>query len=298
MPFGAIFGALFFGLFGLWLVFGTIETPVGSVLVPRLFLAVVSLSVGLSLLLRRGWARWFGIALSILLAVLMFRMAMAGSSVAPFLYFFGALINAGLLLFPRTGADRPSGPVPAPGLGRSLAWGSVIGALGFAASLTFLEMPTALPITAMIEPEGKAQPARRLSPERVRWSDFVTGLERASAEGGIVLANFTASWCGYCKKMDRTTWKSPAVIDRLAGVVPVRVDVDETTQRDGVAGSDLAARYRVQGTPTLILLDSDGQVIDRASGYLDSRQVLEWLDRSLERPADEESVDTLQTSSP
>jgi thiol:disulfide interchange protein len=154
-----------------------------------------------------------------------------------------------------------------------------------------------VPITTTNSEEGKARQVR-LAADRLRWSDYVTGLERASVEGRAVLANFTASWCGYCKKMDRTTWKSPAVIDRLAGIVPVRVDVDETRPRNGQAGAELAARYGVQGTPTLILLDPDGQVIDRASGYLDSRQLLEWLDRSLGRPADEETVDTMQVSSP
>jgi thioredoxin-like negative regulator of GroEL len=98
--------------------------------------------------------------------------------------------------------------------------------------------------------------------------------------------------------MDRTTWKAPAVIDRLDGIVPVRIDVDETQPRNGKAGSDLAGRYGVQGTPTLILLDADGRVIDRASGYLDSGQLLDWLDRTLGRPTGGESRDNLQVSSP
>jgi thioredoxin-related protein len=297
MPFGAIFGALFFGLFSLWLVFATIETSAGSLMVPRLFLAVVSLSLGLALLLRRRWARWAGVAFTSLLAVLMLRLAMAGSGVAPFLFFFGALTNVGLLLFPGTGAVRPPRPAPAPAFGRLLAWGSTICALGFAASLSFLELPANVPITTMNTEEGRARQVG-LATDRLHWSDYATGVERASVEGRAVLANFTANWCGYCKKMDRTTWKSPAVIDRLAGIVPVRVDVDETRPRNGQAGAELAARYGVQGTPTLILLDPDGQVIDRASGYLDSRQLLEWLDRTLGRPADGESVDTMQVSSP
>jgi len=297
MPFGAIFGALFFGLFSLWLVFATIDTPAGSLMVPRLLLAVVSLSLGLALLLRRRWARWAGVAFAALLAILMLRLAMAGSGVAPFLFFFGALTNIGLLLFPATGGVRPPRPAPAPAFGRSLAWGCTICALGCVASLTFLDLPANVPITTTNTTEDAARQVR-LAADRVHWSDFVTGLERASVEGGAVLANFTANWCGYCKKMDRTTWKSPAVIDRLAGIVPVRVDVDETRPRNGQAGADLAARFGVQGTPTLILLDRDGQVIDRASGYLDSRQLLEWLDRTLGRPADRESADTMQVSSP
>jgi len=295
MPFGAIFGALFFGLFGLWLAFATVETPVGSLVAPRLFLSVVSLSLGLALLLRRGWARWAGVAFAATLAVLMLRVAMAGSGVAPFLFFFGALIQAGLLLFPATGAVKTPRPVPAPALGRVLGWGCAICTLGFAASLTFLELPTSLPIT--VDAQGGAQPAR-VAAERVHWSDFATGLERASAERRPVLAYFTANWCGYCKKMDRTTWKSPDVIERLAGLVAVRVDVDETQPRNGQAGADVASRYGVRGTPTLAVLDSNGKVLARTSGYLDESQLLEWLDRSAGRPATKEPPSTIQASSP
>ena len=43
MPFGAIFGALFFALLGFWLIFATFDTPAGSLLAPRLLLATVSL---------------------------------------------------------------------------------------------------------------------------------------------------------------------------------------------------------------------------------------------------------------
>lgn len=295
MPFGAIFGALFFGLFGLWLVFATIDTPVGSLIVPRLFLAVVSLSLGLALLLRRAWARWVGLAFAVLLSVLMLRLAMAGSGVAPFLFFFGALTLVGLLLVPGTGSVRTPRPAPAPAFGRSLAWGCAICTLGFAASLTFLELPVSVPITSTTE--GRALRAR-VAADRVRWSDFVTGLDRASVEQLPLLANFTANWCGYCKKMDRTTWKSPAVIERLAGVVAVRIDVDETRPRDGMSGADVAARYGVQGTPTLILLSHDGEIIARSSGYQDSRQLLDWLDRSLGRPVEKKPAGNMQASSP
>jgi len=296
VPFGAIFGALIFGLFGSWLVLATIETPVGSLIVPRLLLAVVSLSLGLALLLRRSWARWAGIAFAAVLAVLMLRLAIAGSGVAPFLFFFGALTLVGLLLFPGTGAVRTPRPAPAPALGRMLAWGGSICALGFAASLTLLELPADVSITSMTE--GQALPARAAA-GRVHWSDFATGLDRASVERRPILAYFTASWCGYCKKMDRATWKSTDVIERLAGIVAVRVDVDETQSRNGQAGADVAARFGVQGTPTLVLLDLDGRVISRTSGYQDPRQVLEWLDRSLGHPAKEdEPLDTLQISSP
>jgi thiol:disulfide interchange protein len=277
MPFGAIFGALFFGLFGLWLAFATVETPVGSLVAPRLFLSVVSLSLGLALLLRRGWARWAGVAFAATLAVLMLRVAMAGSGVAPFLFFFGALIQAGLLLFPATGAVKTPRPVPAPALGRVLGWGCAICTLGFAASLTFLELPTSLPIT--VDAQGGAQPAR-VAAERVHWSDFATGLERASAERRPVLAYFTANWCGYCKKMDRTTWKASTVLREMQQVIAVRINAEQESPIDGVSGAQLAELFGVRGYPVQLLVDADGKTLARQDGYQNAGALVDWLRRN------------------
>ena len=64
-------------------------------------------------------------------------------------------------------------------------------------------------------------------------------------------------------------------------MVAIRIDSEETEPRDGVSGYDLAERYSVMGYPTLMILDGEGRIISRKSGYQDARQLLSWLDETL-----------------
>ena len=64
-------------------------------------------------------------------------------------------------------------------------------------------------------------------------------------------------------------------------MVAIRVDSEETEPRNGVSGYDLAERYNVMGYPTLMILDGEGRILSRKSGYLDARQLLSWVDETL-----------------
>jgi thioredoxin-related protein len=119
-------------------------------------------------------------------------------------------------------------------------------------------------------PEQSGQPIARAS-ERLSWSEFGSGLERAGAEGKPMVVFFFTTWCGYCKKMDRVTWKDPAVIDELSrNFVAARVDVERS--------EGLAAPYGIATYPTIVMLDGGGREISRAVGYRTPREMLRWLD--------------------
>jgi thioredoxin-related protein len=60
-------------------------------------------------------------------------------------------------------------------------------------------------------------------------------------------------------------------------MVPVRVNAEESVERNGYRGSDLAERYRVATYPTMLLLDSSGRELSRAVGYRAPREYLGWL---------------------
>jgi thioredoxin 1 len=79
----------------------------------------------------------------------------------------------------------------------------------------------------------------------------VTGpdhLDELVADGGVVLVDFYADWCGPCKMLE-------PVVERLAAetsATVAKVDVDSQ--------GALASQYRVQGVPTLYLFSSGEQV--------------------------------------
>lgn len=107
----------------------------------------------------------------------------------------------------------------------------------------------------------------------IEWrTDYEAALAEAKKDGKLVVVDFHATWCGPCKMMDRTTFKNEKVVARLAGFVPLKIDVDK--QRD------VAAKYGITGMPTLAVLNADGSPVGGATGYQDADGFLALLDKT------------------
>jgi thiol:disulfide interchange protein len=132
--------------------------------------------------------------------------------------------------------------------------------------------PAAAP--ALSAPEAAA-------PATIQWKDFGPGLATAKKDRKPVLVQFFATWCGYCRKMDATTFKNAAVIADLQKAVAVRVDGEEAEARDGYRGAELADKYGVRMFPTHVLIDGDGRVVAKAPGFMEPQAFLSWFKMSV-----------------
>lgn len=106
----------------------------------------------------------------------------------------------------------------------------------------------------------------------IQWAQsWDSALFRARSEEKVVLVTFYADWCIWCKKLEDTTLSDSAVASFLAEkTVPVRLDVDG-------AGEELSDQYRVDGLPTVLVLNNDGTEIGRIPGYLPPKGFLERI---------------------
>jgi len=94
-------------------------------------------------------------------------------------------------------------------------------------------------------------------------ASYQDALAAASADGKFVFIDFYTTWCGPCKRLEEVTYRDSGVAGLLSDVVCLKFDAENG------AGVDLADTYRVSAYPTLVLLGSDGNEIDRHIGYLD-----------------------------
>lgn len=115
------------------------------------------------------------------------------------------------------------------------------------------------------------------------WYPYDKGLKLASERDRPVLINFTTAWCGYCKKMKRTTFLDAEIIRMLNNdFVSIKVDGDSKNELD-VDGYKITERnltraeYGVRGYPTYWFLKSNAEKIGPTAGYKTADQFLEIL---------------------
>ncbi len=131
---------------------------------------------------------------------------------------------------------------------------SGIGIIAFAA-LIFLIIPRAKPMPVQFQAFDSAQ------------------LATAAARRKPVIVDFAADWCIPCREMDRSTFVDPEVVKEAERFVRMRADL--TAQDDKNAA--IISKFKIQGVPTTVLIDSDGKIRQQKVGYISAKELLDNL---------------------
>jgi thioredoxin-related protein len=111
----------------------------------------------------------------------------------------------------------------------------------------------------------------------VTWMAFSEGIVQAKQTKKKVLIDVYTDWCGWCKKMDVTTYGDEGVARYLTDhYVTVKLDA-ESSQKVHYQGTEyteqeLAAAFGISGFPSTVFLQADGEPITVFPGYADPRQ--------------------------
>lgn len=98
---------------------------------------------------------------------------------------------------------------------------------------------------------------------------FEQALKRAAGEKKIVFVDAYASWCGPCKAMSRNVFTSYDVgVFFNANFVNLKVDWESPQ------GRKLNATYPLRAYPTLLYIDSRGEVLAVSEGYKDAEALV------------------------
>jgi thioredoxin-related protein len=103
--------------------------------------------------------------------------------------------------------------------------------------------------------------------------DLKKALDNAKSEKKYIMVDVYADWCGWCKKMDASTFKDAEVSGFVnANMVALKLNSEKG---DGVA---FAQKFNVSGLPTIVYLDSKGNLVRTAPGYKTASQLMKEVE--------------------
>jgi protein disulfide-isomerase len=107
----------------------------------------------------------------------------------------------------------------------------------------------------------------------LEWmTDMPKAQAKAKEEKKMVMMDFTGSdWCGWCIKLDKEVFSTPEFAEYAKKhLVLVEVDFPNRKKQSAElkkANAELQKKYKVEGYPTIIVLNSEGKKIGEL-GYM------------------------------
>jgi len=120
---------------------------------------------------------------------------------------------------------------------------------------------------------------------RVEWKTFGEAVKSARASGKLIMVDVYTTWCGWCKKMDRSTYADEKVVDYLGRhFEAVKLNAESNRRHEFQGKSyterELAKGFGASGYPTTVFLSADEKFITAVPGYMDAKTfllVLEYI---------------------
>lgn len=137
--------------------------------------------------------------------------------------------------------------------------------------------------TAAASTEGKSSTSKD-DPSIIKWFPYPDALKKARKENKHVFVHFTATWCGWCKKMERETYTDTTIIKLLnKNFVCSKVwgDTDTMFNIDGYQITERAlaqTQFGVRSYPTLWFISPTGAKVGPVPGYRPADQLSKVLE--------------------
>ena len=94
----------------------------------------------------------------------------------------------------------------------------------------------------------------------------------AAKEKKIIMIDFYTDWCGWCKKLDHSTYSSEE-LGKYAdeNIISIKVNADDK----GGVGSAFSHKLGITGFPTIVFFDATGKEIHRVVGFKNAPEFIQ-----------------------
>lgn len=103
----------------------------------------------------------------------------------------------------------------------------------------------------------------------IKWAkNYEAAKSAATSKKALIMVDFYTDWCHWCKELDKNTYPDPKVVKLADRFVSLKTDAEKE-------GKDLAKKYKVNGFPTIVFMDAQGNEWGRIGGYMPPTQFVE-----------------------
>jgi thiol:disulfide interchange protein len=96
--------------------------------------------------------------------------------------------------------------------------------------------------------------------------------KEAAKTGKLIFIDAYTDWCGPCKIMAKTSFKDPKVAELFnANFINLKIEMEKDPD-----GQEVAMKYSVKAYPTLLIIDSDGNLVKQTLGLQSAERLLDF----------------------
>lgn len=114
--------------------------------------------------------------------------------------------------------------------------------------------------------------------QTINWNyNIDSALISAKQENKLLFVDFRADWCTICLELEEQVFPRPDIANLLNKMVAVKIDATTTSPEI----ERLNQKYSVVGLPTLLILDSQGNELQRMVGDISAQKLRSNLEKAL-----------------
>ncbi len=117
-------------------------------------------------------------------------------------------------------------------------------------------------------------PVENKSPDWLTYSD--QAYEASLQSNKKIMLDFYADWCIPCKEYDKLTFTDQRIIDLSKEFDNYKLDLTKTMSEET---ERIRNKFEIVGMPTIILIDSQGNEVERITGFLNAKNFLDVMSK-------------------